>query len=148
MRGNMSAILEGIQEEFNKKEEPIQESYQVNEGWGDWAKCDSNIDKKKFDDLCKTVKKYKYKITGFQLAKYSSGGTSKYIVISPEDAHNDIIPYINFVDGRFYTYPRMSADFDDVGVKRLIKYLSDANDLCNILNKTKFEDFMTADHPE
>lgn len=120
----------------------------VNEGWNDWAKCDSNIDPKKFDGLCKTVKSHGYILNAFQLSKYRSGGVSKYINIVPADSHNDMIPYISFVDGKFYTHPRLMADFDDTGIKSFIKFLDNANDLCNILNKTKFEDCMTADHPE
>lgn len=134
----VNSVLEGLADRKNTSV--------INEGWGKEAPCPKNIDPKKFDALAKRCKQAGYKVTEFEVWKLRGHVTKRINVDLDKQA--DMAPYIRYVDGKFYTYPRMSADFDDAGVKQLIKFLTDANDLCNFLNKEKFEDYMIADTPE
>lgn len=86
-----------------------------------------------------------YKITGFEIYKLNKHVSKRIDIdlINP----NTNAPYVRYIDGKFYTYPRVSADFDDAGIKQLIQLLTEANDLCNFLNKENFESYMIADHP-
>lgn len=135
MRKNIDAVMEGLNE--SRAESMINESKNTS--------CPSNIDSKKYTELVKKCNKVGYKVSEFSIGRLNSK-LVKWIAIDLMD-YNSERPNISYVEGKFYVRPRTLRDYDYNELKTLIKLLTEANDLCNWLNKENFESYMTADLP-
>ena len=49
---------------------------------------------------------------------------------------------------KFYIVPSFMGELNSNGARLMSKYLSEAADLVDILNKTRWESFMTKDYPD
>ena len=112
----------------------------------------NNIDRQKYDSIEKQANKSGYTFSSFEIYKLPGGSKVHGNITIVNKSDNKLLPHImseRTGDGiKFYIVPSFMGELNSNGARLMSKYLSEAADLVDILNKTRWESFMTKDYPD